>query len=1313
MSPEQVRPDEPNASRTPRAEDMELTGKSDVSAAASSSSDAASEPTVTVGSKQTVLGDAGAAAALGSFGDYELIERIARGGMGVVYKARQTKLQRVVALKMVLAGQLASDEDLQRFQLEAEAAAQLDHPGIVPVFEVGEHDGQHYFSMGFVDGGSLAERLRDGPMAAREAATVVRQVADAVAYAHERGIIHRDLKPGNVLLDSSGRAKVTDFGLAKRLEGASQLTSSGQILGTPNYMAPEQAAGRAEEVGPVSDVYAAGAILYCVLTGRPPFQSASVIDTLRQVVDQEPVPPRQLNAAVSRDLETVCLKCLEKDPRKRYPSATALVEDLDRFLRGEPIHARPVGQAERLLRWCRRNRLVASLLAAVALSLLVGLVLTSYFAVRARTGEREALAEKQLSDRRWYASEINLAQRAWQDGQLSVLRTRLEGLMPQRPDGQDLRGFEWFYLQRLGHLELRTLRGHRGPIHCVAYSPDGRRLASAGGGQGQSGELKLWDAATGNQIASLPGHTGTVRSVVFSPDGRLLASAAGEVDVAGEIKIWDAATGWEIRALRGHSDNATDVAFGPDSRMLASGSRDGAIELWDAIEGTELATLPGHDEFVSSVAFSPDGAWLASGSWDGTVKIWNVSDRTAGRTLRGHSVRVTSLAFRPGGQELASGSMDGTVRVWDIGNAARKESRLTLQCTGRVQQVAFDPAGGSIAAACNNHVVNIWDARSGNSQMVLRGHAAAVLGVAFSPDGWRLASAGEDQTVKIWDVTAQHETDMLLGHLNHANDVAFHPNGRLLASTSEDNTVRIWDIQSKQQTMALRGYADAFYTIAYSRDGRLLAAGGADRTVRIWDARSGEELHRLSGHTSFVQDVAFSPDGKWLASSSGTFRNPGEVKVWDAVRGREVRTLLQSADRVNPLWFGAVAFSPDGGTLAIGSSDNSVRIVDPSAGNVLTALHGHTGAVLGVAYSPDGKLLASASADTTVRIWDAATGDPARTLRGHTGAANSVSFSLDGRRIVSASATSGQAHAIKIWDSLTGQELLTLPAPSGGVNAIAFSLDGRRLAGAGKRRLDYAAPVVVFDSKLPTAEDSWQREAEGLVRFLFAQKLSRDELLSYIRNDETVTEQVRREALKLVEPLWQALVRREAENQLSLLFSEALLRSEVQERLRANTQLSDSVRQEALSLAEQSVESHFYLHRASRAVVWQAGGDATAYDRALRQAELACRLAPYQHHYRITLAMALYRCGRFAQAVATLAPGETSAASVQDVVDPTALAVLAMAHWQLSSTEEAQTTLQQAREALLQENWAADAEANALVSEAEELLLAGQASRKE
>ena len=306
------------------------------------------------------------------FGEYELIEMIARGGMGVVYKARQPKLDRIVALKMILAGNLASAAAIERFRTEARAAAHLDHPGIVPVFENGEREGQHYFTMAFVEGRNLGDLIRDQPLPVNEAARLIRDLCAAIAYAHDHGVVHRDLKPANVLVDGQGNSKLTDFGFAKTTYDSNEMTGTGEILGTPAFMSPEQAAGKGAAIGPLADVYGLGALLFALTTGRPPFQAATPLETILHVVSVDPPRPRSLNPSIPRDLETICLKCLEKSPAKRYANASEIAADLDRFLNGLPIQARPVGLIEKSYRWYRRRPVIGSM--AVALILLLAAV---------------------------------------------------------------------------------------------------------------------------------------------------------------------------------------------------------------------------------------------------------------------------------------------------------------------------------------------------------------------------------------------------------------------------------------------------------------------------------------------------------------------------------------------------------------------------------------------------------------------------------------------------------------------------------------------------------------------------------------------------------------------------------------------------------------------------------------------------------------------------------------------------------------------------------------------------------------------------
>jgi WD40 repeat protein/tetratricopeptide (TPR) repeat protein/tRNA A-37 threonylcarbamoyl transferase component Bud32 len=1016
---------------------------------------------------------------------YEIRGELGRGGMGVVYQARQTKLNRRVALKMILSGGHAGEADLVRFRTEAEAIARLQHPNIVQIYEVGEQNGLPYFSLEFCGGGSLEKKLAGTPLPPREAAALVETLARAMHAAHEQGVIHRDLKPANVLLARDGTLKITDFGLAKKLDEASQ-TGTGAVMGTPSYMAPEQAGGRSQQIGPLCDVYALGAILYECLTGRPPFKAATSLDTILQVISDEPVPPRQLQPRTPRDLETICLKCLRKDPKKRYASAKALAGDLRRFQAGEPIKARPVGRLERAAKWVRRNPAAATLVA----TLLVGTAVATLLAIWARQKTAEALEQKgradeqvgvakanaRLANDRAYTSNLRLVQRAWEENQIDLVHELLEGQRPEKTGGEDLRNFEWHYWWRASHSELHTIPAHTGVsgvtsvVNDVAFSPDGRRLASCGGYK--PGEVKVWDTVTGEVVLTLRGHADSVEGVAFSPDGRRLASSGGKLaPKQGEVKVWDAVTGKEMLTLGGHTGLVRSAAFSPDGRRLASASEDGTVKVWDTATGQEERTLR-VSNIVRRVAFSPDGRRLAAVGMT-TVKVWDAVTGQEERTVGGPLVAlVMDARFHPDGRCLAFGAaLEGGnisgVKVWD---AATGQVLLTLkEHSSPVTRVIFSPDGRRLASASDDGTVRVRDAATGQEYVTLHGDLGGGRALAFSPDGRRLASGGTLQMpgqravgeVKVWDVSTGQEGLTLRGHTNFVQGVAFSPDGRL--ASAGDGTVRVWDPATGRETLTLHGDLGSGGEVAFSPDGRRLASCGGEigqpGEVKVWDAATGNVVHTLRGHTGEVLSVAFSPDGSRLASLGGKRYRSGEVKVWDAANGQEIFSLPVLISHRH-----GMAFSPDGQHLASATA-NGLKVWDVATRREVLTLK-DTSLIDGVAFSPDRRRLAGASFDDTVQVWDAATGNVVHTLRGHTQPVLGVAFSPDSRRLASCGGAGiSKPGEVKVWDAASGQELLTLHGHTEAVNRVAFSPDGRRLASASNDRT-----VKVWDATEETPE---------------------------------------------------------------------------------------------------------------------------------------------------------------------------------------------------------------------------------------------------
>ena len=995
-------------------------------------------------------------------GDYELLEEIGRGGMGLVYRARQISVNRPAAVKLILTGPLASVLERQRFVAEAEAAAALDHPGIVAVYEAGEEDGQPFFAMQLIEGESLSARLARGAgFKPREAAEIIRRTALAVQHAHERGFLHRDLKPGNILLDAAGAPHVTDFGLARRMDDDSHLTLTGAAVGTPSYMAPEQTDTRRPPTTAV-DVYGLGAILYELLSGRPPFQEKSLPELFVAIREKEAASISAVKSEVDRDLDIICRKCLEKEPARRYRTALALAEDLQHWLNGEPISARPVGKTERLVRWCRRRPAIAGLAAAAAVFFLAGLTGIVWQWRRADKAADTAIAAQQNAEARahdartaLYAADMNLCQAALKANNLGRARRLLDAHRPA-PGAPDLRGWEWRY---------------------------------------------LWEQCRSGAAAMLPKTKSALRGVVCSPDGATAVSN----DDHGRLIFYDIASRSERSKKRSGFDGGP-LTPAPDGMSFICPMDDTACEIWDfSPKVIQKLPLTGH---LAASAFSPDGTLAAVQCFDGTVRVFYCPSAEVKHEFKLPAIiagHAGAVAFVPGDPlRLAVGS-EAEVRLYRCADWNLERS-WTAHKGDFISALAVSPDGSRIATgSCfSDAAVRVWDVATGEKKAQLDGHTSWISTVLFSQDGSTLYCASANQTISVWRTDKWTLEKELRGHtdevwgLNFAGDglISAGKNGEILlwhgGSASQatgrfqfpPDTLSVLDAGTTGDLLAMRpGFITRWKPGTWQRGAEYQLPGGTmkvSNTGMLAIRRPDNKVQVLDGSAEPPQTVAeleMPPFSHMQADSAGrwlVFRHEdNSFTLYDIAARRAQRLTVE--DSLRSVVFDDRAAQVIAFTYREAAKDYAVRRYDAATARWLPAeptvgiagkvrcddqfhwmakLDGSR-AVLArvspfekvlefeqessepsVCFSPDSRWLAIANEAAWARLWRLPEcGVPAepRILRGHLNAIFSMAWTPDASRLVT---LCSNREAAKFWDPETGLELLTL---SGGGTMLLFS----------------------------------------------------------------------------------------------------------------------------------------------------------------------------------------------------------------------------------------------------------------------------------
>jgi|GEM_PF-1131867 len=1002
------------------------------------------------------------------FAGYELLGELGRGGMGVVFRARQPKLGRIVALKVIASGELASRQAKERFRREAEAAAALDHPHIVPIFDIGEQGGWPFFSMRLVEGPTLAAASSLRRFSWERSAQVVATIARALHHAHQRGVLHRDLKPENVLIDEAGLPHLTDFGLARRL-GDDRMTQSQAVVGTPGFLAPEQAAGDSSRITTATDIHGLGAILFYLLTGRPPFVGATAAKTIHQVLQQEPPTLRSLDPAIHRDLETICRTCLQHDPRRRYPTAEAVAADLDHWLRHEPIDARPSTAWERAASWCRRRPALASSLSAIFVGLIGTILVLAASNRRIQAARNLAVDLAEQSRRRLIELNVSVGNQLVASGESHAALLRfVEAIRLEDgdPEGEDVHRRRFAAVLRAG-ARLKHIWFLDAYVNGLTFNGDGSRLVAFS----DDGSVQTWATGSGLPTSTKFALPGSPVWVQFDPAETHLITA----DRSGLLQMRDPDTGSPIGpALRidhfAYMDHAAprirwhaadteagarifDMTLGDFVGPPLSGSSnlahihqdvtgsiavgitpDHVLHFWEMPSGIPFPRTIAIPEVVKRIAVHPDGSQIAVvyGRENESIAVWDI--RTGERLVEPWKPGgdIYSLNYSPDGRRLCSGSWNGATRIFDATTGTQAGD--TMHHRRGVGRAVYSPDGRRIASGSWDKTARIWDSNSGLLASPVLNHAGYVSAIVWHPDSSALGTAGQDQTIRLWEIPDSSASRLVLHHTGHVRRANFSADGARILTVGSDGFVRVWNAVSGELQHAFQ-HPDAPTDSTFDLSSRQVLTACADGMARIWDLASGALLGRPFVHGAPLSTAAFSPDGNRLLTAG----RDGVVKLWNLNDGALIaETQAHASPNLR------ASFSPDGSTVFTGSFDTTARLWDALTGKPLGPPLKHPCAVWTAIFSPDGRHLLTTCCDASLmpragQLWNVDSGQPVGPPLAHNDGVSHAAFSPDGRRV----ATSGEDTATRIWDTATGRAVAPPLIHGSYASGAAISPSGR------------------------------------------------------------------------------------------------------------------------------------------------------------------------------------------------------------------------------------------------------------------------------